>query len=122
MRTSSLTEAPAPPLSAGGAALPRGREYGLDWLRVIAFAILIGYHTGMYFVPWTWSVKNPEISEWLTWPMMFINRWRLPLLFFISGAGVWFNLRRRGYGKFALERCLRSCGASSCAAVIGFST
>lgn len=27
------------------------REYGLDWLRVIAFSILIGYHTGMFFVP-----------------------------------------------------------------------
>jgi len=85
----------------------RRREYGLDWLRVFAFVILIGYHTGMYFVPWPWSVKNPAISDWLTWPMMFINRWRLPLLFFISGAGVWLNLRSRGYGAFVSERLRR---------------
>jgi hypothetical protein len=85
----------------------RGREFGLDWLRVIAFVILIGYHTGMYFVPWPWSVKNRDTSQWLTWPMTFFNLWRLPLLFFIAGAGTWFNLRRRGYGSFTLERLSR---------------
>ena len=85
----------------------RRREFGLDWLRVIAFVILIGYHTGMYFVPWPWSVKNNRIYEGITWEMIFFNLWRLPLLFFISGAGTWFNLRRRGYGSFALERLTR---------------
>ena len=68
-------------------ARPR-REYGLDWLRVFAFVILIGYHTGMFFVPWEWHVKNPEQSESLQWIMVFFSQWRLPLLFFISGAGV----------------------------------
>ena len=66
---------PAPTLTAKPAAAPRRREYGLGWLRVFAFVILIGYHTGMYFVPWPWSVKNPVVSDWLTWPMMFFNRW-----------------------------------------------
>ena len=41
----------------------RQREFGLDWLRVIAFVILIGYHTGMYFVSWPWLIKNPETSD-----------------------------------------------------------
>lgn len=86
---------------------PRRREYGLDWLRVIAFAILIVYHAGMYFVPWPWSVKNPTTSHWLIYPMLFFNRWRLPLLFFISGAGTWFNLGRRGYASFAGDRLRR---------------
>lgn len=83
------------------------REYGLDWLRVIAFAILIGYHTGMFFVPWDFHIKNPERSESLTWVMLFFNRWRLPLLFLISGAGVAFALRRRSYAQFAGERLRR---------------
>jgi len=86
---------------------PSRREFGLDWLRVIAFVILIGFHTGMYFVPWPWNVKNPEISEWLVWPMSFLHAWRLPLLFFISGAGVAFSLRRRGAGQFVRERFRR---------------
>jgi len=89
-------------------AVPRlRREYGLDWLRVIAFGILIAYHTGMYFVPWPYSVKNRVTYDWLIWPMLFFNRWRLPLLFFISGAGVWFSLRRRGQGRFVRERLRR---------------
>lgn len=83
------------------------REYGLDWLRVLAFCVLILYHTGMFFVPWSWHIKNPELATWLVEPMQFFNRWRLPLLFFISGAGVFFSLRRRSYAQFAGERMRR---------------
>ncbi len=93
------------PKTALGA--PFRREYGLDWLRVIAFTLLIVYHTGMYFVPWPWTIKNSEATQWLTWPMLFLNHWRLPLIFFVSGAGTWFNLRRRGPGEFVKERLVR---------------
>jgi glucans biosynthesis protein C len=88
-------------------AAARAREYGLDWLRVCAFLVLILYHTGMFFVPWGWHVKNPEKSESLAWVMTFFNRWRLPLLFLVSGGGVYFSLRRRGFGAFARERLRR---------------
>lgn len=84
------------------------REYGLDWLRIIAFAILIFYHTGLSFVPGgLWYVKNPETSESLTHVLAFFNRWRLPLLFFISGGAVYFSLRSRTYLQFAGERLRR---------------
>jgi glucan biosynthesis protein C len=83
------------------------REHGLDALRVFAFAVLILYHSGMGFVTWSWHVKNPEQSTTLEYLMLFANRWRLPLLFFISGAGVAFSLRRRSFGEFAGERILR---------------
>lgn len=83
------------------------REYGLDWLRVFAFLILIFYHSGMFFVTWPWHVKNPETSTALEYAMLFFNHWRLGLLFFISGAGVWFSLRRRGWLEFAGERLRR---------------
>ncbi len=62
-----------------------GRLYGLDWLRIGAFALLILYHIGMFFVPWGWHVKTAEPLEWLELPMMALNPWRLPLLFLISG-------------------------------------
>lgn len=97
--------------SLSGSPTPRGlgsaREFGLDWLRVIAFLILIFYHTGMFFVPWSWHVKNNELSERLAWVMMFFSGWRLPLLFFISGCGVSFALRRRTLSTFARERVRR---------------
>jgi glucans biosynthesis protein C len=83
------------------------REYGLDALRVFAFLLLILYHSGMGFVTWEWHVKNPEKSTALEYAMLFTNRWRLPLLFFISGAGVAFSLRRRSLAEFAGERIRR---------------
>jgi hypothetical protein len=94
--------APSPALA------PRpGREFGLDWLRVFAFAVLIFYHSGMPFVRWEFHVENAVKSTALEYVMLFFNRWRLPLLFFISGAGVSFSLRRRGWGEFAGERLRR---------------
>ena len=61
------------------------RYFGLDWLRIAAFAILILYHIGMFFVPWGWHVKSAQPVEWVQWPMMAVNPWRLLLLFLISG-------------------------------------
>ncbi len=66
-------------------AVGSNRQYGLDWLRIGAFALLILYHAGMFFVPWDWHVKTANPVEWLTWPMKAINPWRLCLLFVISG-------------------------------------
>lgn len=61
------------------------RLYGLDWLRIIAFGLLILYHIGMFFVPWDWHVKTAQPLEWLELPMLALSPWRLPLLFVISG-------------------------------------
>lgn len=83
------------------------RRYDLDWLRVIVFTLLIFYHVGMFFVPWGWHVKNNEIYDWLRWPMMFLNLWRLPILFVISGMGTYYALGKRSMGKFMWERFLR---------------
>lgn len=83
------------------------REFGLDWLRVFAFSLLILYHTGMIFVRWPFHIKNAETSIPLEWLMLAVNRWRLPLLFFVAGVAVSFSLRRRSYRKFAAERFQR---------------
>lgn len=83
------------------------RRYDLDWLRVIAFGLLIFYHVGMFFVPWDWHIKNNTTLQSLTLPMWFLNQWRLPLLFVISGMGTYFSLQRRTGKKFILERTIR---------------
>ena len=64
------------------------RRYDLDWLRVLAFGLLIFYHTGMFFVEWEWHIKNNVISEALEGPMQFTSQWRMSLLFIISGAAI----------------------------------
>jgi peptidoglycan/LPS O-acetylase OafA/YrhL len=85
-----------------------GRQYGLDWLRIGAFALLILYHVGMFFVPWGWHVKADEPVEWAIWPMMAINPWRLMLLFVISGVVSRALLSKlSGPGAFARSRTVR---------------
>ncbi|MEM8939919.1 MAG: acyltransferase family protein [Bacteroidota bacterium] len=83
------------------------RRYDIDWIRVIVFDILIVYHIGMFFVPWDWEIKNNEIIEWIKWPMIFVNRWRLSILFLISGIGTWFALSRKNSFQFVKERFKR---------------
>ncbi|WP_224483149.1 acyltransferase family protein [Robertkochia aurantiaca] len=83
------------------------RRYDLDWLRVLVFALLIFYHVGMYFVPWQWHIKYENPVDWLTYPMYFINQWRLPILFVISGMGTAFALGYRTSGQFIRERFYR---------------
>ena len=65
--------------------MDKTRHYGMDWLRIGAFALLILYHIGMFFVPWGWHVKTPQPMDWVQIPMMATNSWRLPLLFLVSG-------------------------------------
>ena len=87
--------------------MTESRKYQLDWLRVLAFGLLIPYHTGMIFVTWEFHIKNAQTSEELEIFMLLLNRWRLPLLFLISGAGVYFALRTRSNLSFIAERFKR---------------
>lgn len=89
-------------------AVDSERQYGLDWLRIGAFALLILYHAGMFFVPWDWHVKTADPVEWLTWPMKAINPWRLCLLFVISGVVSRVLLTKLGASRsFAWSRSSR---------------
>ncbi len=83
------------------------RRYDLDWLRVIAIVTLLFYHTGMIYVSWGWHIKSAETSEFLETVMRWLHRWRMPLLFFISGGGTFFGLQKRSFGRYAGERVRR---------------
>jgi surface polysaccharide O-acyltransferase-like enzyme len=83
------------------------RRSDLDWLRVLAFTLLILFHTGMGFNTWNWHVKNNETTKLFEYIMIFLNQWRMPLLFFISGSAVWFAMDKYGTGRFAWERIKR---------------
>ncbi len=83
------------------------RRYDIDWIRVIVFDILIIYHVGMFFVPWDWHLKNNDIVEWIRYPMIFINQWRIPILFVVSGMGTRFALSHRSSRLYIIERFKR---------------
>jgi hypothetical protein len=83
------------------------RRADLDWLRVIAFGLLILYHAGMAWSGWTWHVVSPDSIDWLREAMRFLNRWRMPLIFVVSGAAVMLALGARTPGSFVLDRLKR---------------
>ena len=86
--------------------IPERRHY-IDWVRVLAFSVLIFFHCAMPFVIFGWEVKNPETSLGLSRFVWWLHQWRLPLLFFISGVGIHFSLKRRSIISFAAERFVR---------------
>jgi glucan biosynthesis protein C len=79
----------------------------LDWLRVLAIFALLFFHTGMLFVGWGWHLTNADTLPSLQLPMDLAHRLRMPLLFVIAGAGMWYALQRRSTGSFARERTRR---------------
>jgi glucans biosynthesis protein C len=83
------------------------RYHFLDGLRVLAIAVLLFFHTGMLFVGWGWHLTNPETIPALRLPMDIAHRLRMPLLFVIAGAGLWFAAQRRSRAELLRERTLR---------------
>jgi len=86
------------------------RRHDIDALRIFAFALLILYHTAMAYVSgsgWDFHIKSIHTAEWLQWPMIFLNRWRMSLLFLISGAAIALAAPEGRLGRFARERTWR---------------
>jgi peptidoglycan/LPS O-acetylase OafA/YrhL len=86
------------------------RRHDIDWLRVIAIAILIIYHSVVSFQPWAWTIafiQSEKSLEWLWILMELVNIWRIPLLFFVSGMGVCFAMGRRDWKALYFDRLRR---------------
>ena len=86
----------------------RTRRADLDWLRVIAFGLLIYFHAAIAFIPnGIPMIQNPEPSLVLQVLVSFLHQFRLALLFLISGVGVCFALRYRSGAGFMRDRAIR---------------
>lgn len=87
------------------------RRYDLDWLRIGAFALLILYHIGMFYVSWPWHVKSsqtgPEVYRVVQPLMLLTNPWRLALLFLIAGSATRFMADKLPRGRMAKARSWR---------------
>jgi len=85
------------------------RRHDLDAIRIGAFALLILYHIGMFYVPWGWHVNSARPQEWLQPLMWLTNPWRMTLLFLVSGAATRLLLEAyRGQGTGAAARLGRA--------------
>ena len=84
------------------------RRADLDWLRVIAFWLLIYYHAAIAFMPGGIPmIQNADSSPLLQVMAGFLHEFRLALLFLISGVGVSFALRHRDKAQFMRDRAMR---------------
>ncbi|HEY0900310.1 MAG TPA: acyltransferase family protein, partial [Sphingobacteriaceae bacterium] len=83
------------------------RLYYLDWLRVLAFSILLFEHCAELFVPWDFWVKNNESSTVLGYFITALKPWRMPLLFIVSGAAVYLACKRKNAMEIFKERTVR---------------
>lgn len=84
------------------------RHYGMDWLRIGAFALLILYHVGLAFSDLPYEFKATETYEWTVYPLLLLNAWRLSLLFAISGyASAAIMERERSPARFLGGRVAR---------------
>ena len=86
------------------------RQYYIDWLRILLILSVFLFHIGMIFILWDWHVKNDVIAGYkstLWYIMVFLGRWRMPLLILISGAGTYFALGKRTTGQYLGERFRR---------------
>ncbi|MCE3272087.1 MAG: inner rane protein [Ramlibacter sp.] len=84
------------------------RRHDIDALRALAFALVILYHVGMYYVAgWHWHVKSPDAVAWLQWPMRLVNLWRMDLVFLVSGLAIGFLRRGQGRAGLLRQRSLR---------------
>ncbi len=86
------------------------RRYDIDWIRVIAIGLLLIYHVSIGFQSWGMMIgfiTNSKSWAALWLPMTLLNVMRIPLLFFVSGMGVYFAMRNRNWKQLLADRAWR---------------
>jgi peptidoglycan/LPS O-acetylase OafA/YrhL len=86
------------------------RRYDLDWLRVLAVLLLVYFHGAAIFYRGDlgeFYVTNGQPSPTLSFLILLVHQWHMPLFFFLSGAATWFSLEARSVQQYLKERCQR---------------
>jgi len=92
-----------PPSGGTGA-----RRVDIDWLRIIVVLSMVPFHVALVFTNRGFMFVKSGLHSPLLWAFVgFIYSWAMPLLFFVSGVGAWFSLKRRSAARFLWERTVR---------------
>lgn len=97
----------APARSTSRAEYLPARRGELDLLRALVVVGLVFFHTAVIFGPGEFAMKAEAENPAATVFIAFGATWGMPLLFVVSGMGIWYSLRSRGTGAFARERLRR---------------
>jgi len=84
------------------------RRYELDWLRVLAILVVFLYHSTRFLDLGNWHMKNIDTYVWIEIWNIFVTRWMMPIFFIISGASLFYAMRKsNGFKKFYVDKFLR---------------
>ncbi|MEI6190562.1 MAG: acyltransferase family protein [Chitinophagia bacterium] len=84
------------------------RQAYLDWLRIAAILGILFFHSAMPFAKGeTWHINNSEKSDLFAEFNFWLSRFRMPLLFFISGAVSYYMLKKYDGRYFIAQRWKR---------------
>jgi glucan biosynthesis protein C len=97
----------APAGTATSAGQPPARRGELDLLRALVVVGLVYFHTAVIFGGGEFPVKAAVENRAATVFLAFGATWGMPLLFVISGMGIWYSLRSRSPKAFVRERLRR---------------
>lgn len=75
---------------------PTSRQAYIDWLRILAILGVLFFHAAMPFAAEEdWHIRNKDTSHVLLEFNFWISRFRMPLLFFISGVVSFYMMQKR---------------------------
>ncbi len=83
------------------------RRYDIDWLRVLAMAVVFLFHCARFFDYGEWHVKNNRLDFGMTVFVGVVSQWLMPLFFILSGTSAYYALRHRNNGQYIGERSKR---------------
>lgn len=83
------------------------RDFAIDWLRVFAMGMVFLFHCARYFDQQDWHVKNPQSDVVMSFVVLFLSQWIMPLFFILSGISTYYALSFRRTGQFIKSRFTR---------------
>jgi peptidoglycan/LPS O-acetylase OafA/YrhL len=80
----------------------------VDWLRVLATLIVFAYHCARPFDTMEpWHIKNRQLTDVLSVPMVLGSQFMMPLFFILSGISTYYALGSRPASAFLRRRVVR---------------
>jgi hypothetical protein len=83
------------------------RDFAIDWLRVFAMGMVFLFHCARYFDSEGWHVKNPQSDVVISYFVLFLSQWIMPLFFILSGISTYYMLSFSKTGAFIKSRFTR---------------
>jgi len=83
------------------------RNYAIDWLRIFAMFTVFLFHCARFFDRDDRHVKNPQSDTILTFVVLILVQWIMPLFFILSGISSYYSLGFRRAGAYVRGRFKR---------------